>query len=177
MKIDCAFDEMIPLEKLVSNPRNNNTHSDKQIKILSKLISAHGFRYPIVVSKRSGFIVSGHGRLAALKLLGVKEAPVDFQDFSSEAEEYQVLTSDNEIARWSVLDYDLVRLALNDMPDIELDLLGIKNFKLDEVELKSDDGIIEDKKFMLVLELKDENELMMFFNEMQSREIKCTIME
>ena len=135
MKIDCAFDELVPLEKLVPHPRNTNRHSIEQINALAKLINAHGFRYPIVVSKRSGFIVSGHGRLDALKALKEETAPVDYQDFASEAEEFQVLTSDNEIARWAELDYQEVYKALNEIEGIDSELLGISDFNPKAIEV------------------------------------------
>lgn len=133
MKIDCAYDELVPLEKLVPNPRNNNKHSKEQIELLAKHITAHGYRYPIVVSNRSGFIVSGHARLEALNFLKEEKAPVDFQDFATEAEEYQVLTSDNELARLAELDLDSVWKTLKEIPDVDISLLGIPDLKMPEI--------------------------------------------
>jgi len=133
MKIDCAYDELVPLEKLVPNPRNNNKHSKEQIELLAKHITAHGYRYPIVVSNRSGFIVSGHARLEALSFLKEEKAPVDFQDFETEAEEYQVLTSDNELARLAELDLDSVWKTLKEIPDVDISLLGIPDLKMPEI--------------------------------------------
>jgi len=135
IKIDCAFDELVPIEKLVPHPRNNNRHSIEQIEALSKLIKAHGFRHALVVSNRSGFIVAGHGRLEAARKLGIEKLPVDFQDFSSEAEEYQCLTADNEIARWAELDYQNIYDTLKELPDVDVSLLGIEDFKLPEEEV------------------------------------------
>jgi DNA modification methylase len=135
IKIDCAFDSLVPIEKLVRHPRNNNRHSIEQIDALSKLIKAHGFRHSLVVSNRSGFIVAGHGRLEAALKLGIKELPVDYQDFSSEAEEYQCLTADNEIARWAELDYQNIYDTLKELPDVDVSLLGIEDFKLPEEEI------------------------------------------
>lgn len=167
IKVDCSYNELVPLEKLVPHPRNSNRHSVEQIEVLAKLIKAHGFRYPIVVSKRSGFVISGHGRIDALRLLKEEKAPVNFQDFVSEAEEFQVLTSDNEIARWAELDYQSVYDALKEIPDLDVDLLGIEDFKEKEkdkkdkeVDLKFDykleiDCLDEDKQQMILLEMQD----------------------
>jgi DNA modification methylase len=135
VKIDCAYDSLVPIEKLVRHPRNNNRHSIEQIEALSKLIKAHGVRHSLVVSNRSGFIVAGHGRLEAALKLGIKELPVDYQDFSSEAEEYQCLTADNEIARWAELDYQNIYDTLKELPDVDVSLLGIEDFKLPEEEI------------------------------------------
>jgi len=65
---------MVDIEKLVGNPSNPNKHPQKQIELPDKIIKAQGWRNPIVVSKRSGFVVKGHGRLAAARLLGLEYA-------------------------------------------------------------------------------------------------------
>ena len=88
IKVDCAHDSLVETEKLIPNPRNPNKHPQKQLDLLAKIIKAQGFRNPIVVSNRSGFIVKGHARLEAAQILGIKECPVDFQDYENEAAEW-----------------------------------------------------------------------------------------
>lgn len=66
--IKCAHHDLVDLHKLQPHPRNANVHPKEQIKLLSKLIDFQGQRLPIIVSKRSGFLAAGHGRLEALKL-------------------------------------------------------------------------------------------------------------
>lgn len=94
----CAHDAIVAIEKLIPNPKNPNTHPDAQIQALGRIIRQTGWRAPITVSKRSGFIVKGHGRLAAAKLEGLAEVPVDYQNYTNEAEEYADLVADNRIA-------------------------------------------------------------------------------
>lgn len=127
---------LVPIEKLVGNPENNNKHPEKQIEKLAKIIKHQGFRSPIVVSNRSGFIVTGHGRLEAAKMLGYEKLPVIYQDFKNEAEEYQHLTADNEIARWAELDLSAVKDKIKDFDDFDVDLLGIENFEVEIEQLK-----------------------------------------
>lgn len=100
----CAHDAIVPLEKLVPNPKNPNTHSDEQVKLLARIIQATGWRQPITVSNRSGFIVKGHGRLMAARMAGLTEAPVDFQEYANEAEEWADLVADNRLAELSEID-------------------------------------------------------------------------
>jgi ParB-like chromosome segregation protein Spo0J len=95
---------IVDIDSLVLNPKNNNKHPKEQIDRLAKLIKYQGFRNPLIVSNRSGFVLAGHGRIEAAKLAGLKEVPVMFQDFENEAQEYAYLTSDNAIASWSVPD-------------------------------------------------------------------------
>ena len=72
------------ISKVIENPKNPNKHSDNQINMLSKIIEFQGWRIPIVVSNRSGFIVRGHGRLMSARKLGLEKVPVSFQDYESD---------------------------------------------------------------------------------------------
>ena len=118
----------------------------KQIALLAKIIRHSGWRSLIVVSKRSGFIVSGHGRLEAAKLLNVQTVPIDVQDFKTEAEEFAHLVADNRIAELAEMsDNKLTELlSVLSETDIDMDVTGfdhdaldglLKQFHVDEGEL------------------------------------------
>ncbi len=110
----CSFDKLVPVEDLEANPRNPNTHPQRQVELLAKNIQHFGWRHPITVSNLSGQIVSGHGRLMAAKQLGLKIVPVDFQDFASESDELAVLVADNRLAELSSTDLnELEKIALS----------------------------------------------------------------
>ena len=89
----CRHDKMIDPAALVSNPRNPNKHPESQIEVLARVIKSQGWRSPIVVSKRSGFIVKGHGRLAAAMLLEAQSVPVEFQEYETELADSLYLTT------------------------------------------------------------------------------------
>lgn len=122
--------QIVDIESLVNNPKNNNKHPKGQIERLAKLIKHHGFRNPIVVSNRTGFVVAGHGRVEAAKMAGLKEVPVMRQDFDNEAAEYAYLTSDNAVASWATLDMEMVNSELLNFPELDIELLGIEDFKV-----------------------------------------------
>ena len=61
----CAHDAVVDPATLVPNVKNPNQHPDNQIQLLGRIIRQTGWRQPITVSTRSGFIVKGHGRLSA----------------------------------------------------------------------------------------------------------------
>jgi len=121
-KVHCAYDEMVDITKLVPNPRNPNQHSDRQIELLAKIIEHQGWRAPITVSKRSGFIVRGHGRLLAAELLGLDKVPVDYQDYANEAEEWADLIADNRLAELSEMDNTMLKDLIQEIDTGEIDL-------------------------------------------------------
>lgn len=129
----CAHDAIVDVTKLVPNPKNPNQHPDNQIQLLGRIIRQAGWRQPITVSKRSGFIVKGHGRLSAALLEGIKEAPVDYQNYTNDAEEYADLVADNRIAELAETDNRLLAdiFAEIDTGEIPMELTG---YTEDEVE-------------------------------------------
>jgi len=122
--VHCAHDEIVDVDALVPNPRNPNRHSDEQIRLLAKIIRHQGWRAPITVSNRSGFIVRGHGRLAAAKLLGVEQVPVDRQAYASEAEEWADLVADNRLSELSEMDNTTLKELLQELDSGMLEVAG-----------------------------------------------------
>lgn len=126
-QIKCSHSKLVPIGELKPNPRNPKKHPPRQIALYARLIDGHGWRAPIVVSNRSGFIVKGHGALMAAEKLGCATVPVDFQDFNSEAEEWAHMIADNQLAEYAeVADDELAALLkeLQDGGEIEMALTG-----------------------------------------------------
>lgn len=138
MMIRCAHTEVVDIDLLVPNPRNPNKHSDQQIELLAKIMKHQGWRNPIVVSKRSGFITKGHGRLMAAKLNGWTQAPVDKQDYETEADEYADMVADNKIAELSQTDLSMVIEDAHLIEGLDLDLLGIPDFNFEDIQRGSE---------------------------------------
>ena len=126
---------MVDIWEIKPNPRNRNKHSDAQIARLISIMRVQGFRNPLIVSNQSGLVVAGHGRLMAAIKLGLEKVPVMFQDFDSEELEYAHMVADNAISLWAELDLAGINFDLPSLgPDLDLDLLGIKNFLLEPAE-------------------------------------------
>lgn len=118
----CAYDELVSIGKCVPNPGNPNTHPPKQISLLAAIIKGQGWRKPITISKRSGFVVSGHGRLEAAQVLGASVVPVEYQQYSTEAEEYADLMADNRIAELAEMNTSALADMLQSMDTGEIPL-------------------------------------------------------
>lgn len=173
MKIQSKEISLVDISRLVLNPKNNNIHPPEQIERLAKLIEFQGFRNPVIVSNRSGFVVSGHGRIEAVKKLGWSQVPVTYQDFESEAQEYAYLTSDNAIASWAELDLSAVNTEMLDFgPDFDIDMLGIKDFVIEPIEkFEMEDELRDDmnKKFILEITFPNDMEMMDIHDDLVSR--------
>lgn len=126
VKVYCQHSKVVDVESLTPNPKNPNTHPKRQIELLAKIIKNQGWRSPIVVSNRSGFIVKGHGRLEAAKLAGLQEVPIDVQNYTTEAAEYADMIADNRIAELAIVDDDLMtELMKSDLfSEIDIELTG-----------------------------------------------------
>lgn len=159
MEIKSKEIKTVGIDSIIPNPKNPNTHSKEQIKRLCKLIENTGFRNPLVVSNQSGFLIVGHGRLEAAKIIGMKEVPVIFQDFKNEADEYAYMTADNALASWSELDLEKIKLDTLDFDDFDIELLGMENFSILEMAEESEDKEKEESEKKLILQVEFPNEL------------------
>lgn len=150
IEVWCAYDKLVKVEELIPHPKNPNTHPQNQIKILAQNIRYHGWRHPIVVSKLSGYIVAGHGRLEAARELGVSIVPVEYQNFASEDNELAVLVGDNRLAELSSLDLNGLQDIIDGFKASDFDtiLAGFEPTDLDALlgEQKPDFGDEKEKE-------------------------------
>lgn len=162
--------EIVSVDKIIQNPKNPNKHPVEQVERLVKLIKNTGFRSPLIVSKRSGFLVVGHGRLMAAMKLKMESVPVIYQDFESEAEEYAYMVADNATSSWSDLDLDLIKTESLELPDFDIDMLGLKNFQICEMAEEEDGDEVETgKKFSLQVDLPNELEMRDLYDDLISK--------
>jgi ParB-like chromosome segregation protein Spo0J len=166
-EVKCAHDKLVPLGELKGNPRNPNHHPKKQVELLAKVILKQGWRAPITVSNRSGLICRGHGRLEAAKLLGCESAPVDFQDYASEAEELADMIADNRLSELAdMAQEELVELlgAIR-QEDLDFDLTGFSTADLDKmIERASRDEERPEVEFTEEL-LTEHNYVVLYFSD------------
>jgi hypothetical protein len=144
--VHCAHTALIDPNGLKPNPVNPNRHSAHQIQLLASIIQDQGWRNPITVSKRSGLVVRGHGRLEAALLLGCDTVPVDEQAYGSEVEELADLLADNRLAELAELDEDELRRLIRQIeeadPAFDLELTG---FMEDEIRKLFEEDDPEDE--------------------------------
>ena len=129
----CAFDEIKNINELKENPKNPNMHSEEQTRLLAEIILKTGWRAPITISKLSGLIVKGHGRLQAAKVAGFKEVPVEYQIFKDDEEEMAALLADNKIAELAEIDTEKLKELFKDYEFQDLSLTGYSQDEFDDL--------------------------------------------
>ncbi len=116
------------------NPRKNDHAVDK----VAAAIKEFGFRVPII-AKSDGLVVDGHLRLKAAKKLGLEEVPVILADDMTDAQIKAFRLSVNKTAEFAEWDFDLLKLELQDLGELNFDL-ELTGFDLSEVASLFDDS-------------------------------------
>lgn len=145
MNIHCKYDSLVDVGLLKPHPKNRNKHPKDQIERLAKILKYQGVRAPIVVSKRSDYMVKGHGTLQAMIKNGWDRVPVVYQDFEDNDQEWLFVQSDNAIASWAELDLAGINADLSELGPFDIDLIGLKDFTVDPLEDATGDDKYTDK--------------------------------
>lgn len=143
----CTYDEITPTNTLRPNPRNPNKHGQEQVRMLAEIIGKTGWRENITVSRRSGFIVKGHGRLQAAQSKRWGFVPIEYQEYASEAEELNDLLADNRLAELSSMDDEMLSTLLQDLKensDLPFELTGYNDKDLEKLLASMGGQEIED---------------------------------
>lgn len=173
MVFNCAYTKLVDIDSIVPNPRNANEHPDRQIELLAKIIKHQGQRSPLVVSNRSGFLTKGHGRLAAMKLLGWNQVAVDFQDYESEAQEFADMISDNKIAELARHDDNKMLDGIKELEIDDFELLGLDDFQFDFGQLADLENEAtpqeSEKKYLIEVQFPNDMEMAQVYDDLLSR--------
>jgi hypothetical protein len=162
--VHCACDDFIPLDQFIPNPKNPNTHPQVQIDLLGTIISTTGWRLSVTVSKLSGMVTKGHGRLMAARAKGLRGAPVDYQHYSSPEEEWADVIADNAIAELSHLDLGKTKEIIEQLQSkkFDLQLTGLTSAKLGEM-FKSKET--EDPQYKIAAMLDENYDYVVIFTD------------
>lgn len=158
-KVYCRYDAILHIGKIKPNPENPNKHPARQIEMLARIIREQGWRNPITISRRSGLIVRGHGRLEAAKMLNAAEVPVEYQSYTSKEAETADMIADNKISELSKMSDLMLKPLVLDLKAASFDitLSGIDSQDLmDIVEEQDDKGKTPtaQTKFLKFLKIK-----------------------
>ena len=98
----------VPLDKLMFDPRNARVHPEANIESIRESLRQYGQTVPLVVQRATGEVISGNGRLQAMRDNGMPTAQVLYVDWDdAKARAYALV--DNRTAETS--EWDFAKLA------------------------------------------------------------------
>lgn len=123
--------QYLPLESLRAYARNSTKHPPRQIELLQRLLLEYGWATPMGMA--GGTLIYGHARhQAACALRDLGQAipgnpdpdygPVVDLSHLSKAQRRAYVIADNESARKSIKDMDVLALEIGDLRDLKFDL-------------------------------------------------------
>jgi DNA modification methylase len=125
--------ETLPVETLRPYPRNARTHSRKQIRQIADSIVKFGFCNAVLIDDK-GQIIAGHGRVAAAKLLGMREVPTVRLSHLSDADKRAYILADNRLAEKAGWDREILAIELQALVNLNFDV-QLTGFEPGEVDL------------------------------------------
>ena len=138
--------QQTPVDALIPFARNARTHSDEQVKQIAASIREFGFNNPILI-RDDLTVIAGHGRLAAAKVLGLKEVPTISLAHLTPLQVRAYVLADNKLALNAGWDDEMLALELKDL-DMEGFDVSLTGF--DEVEIgalladKTEEGLTDE---------------------------------
>lgn len=127
----------VQLTTLRPNPRNARTHSRKQVGQIAESIRQFGFNNPLIVDSDMQ-VLAGHGRLQAVKRLGLKGGPVVCLDHLNDVEKRAYVLADNKLALSAGWDSELLAVEIAELEELldETKLeLTITGFEVGEIDV------------------------------------------
>lgn len=121
----------IELKGYANNP---NKHSRAQIAQIAEAIKEFGFKNPIVVDENME-VKAGHGRLEASLMLGLEKVPVIQYTDLTDAQWKAYVIADNQLARNSQWDKELLHRELIEISGagIDLSITGLSGQEINEL--------------------------------------------
>jgi ParB-like chromosome segregation protein Spo0J len=121
--------------ELKLDPRNPRCHSKKQIQQIARSIQTFGFTVPLILDENLR-VISGHGRLAAARLLRIDQVPTICVAHLSEAQIRAFQIADNQLTDNSNWDRTLLSKQLQNLTTLKLDFsIESTGFELPQIEL------------------------------------------
>ena len=116
--------ESLPLAALKPAKSNARTHSPKQIRQIAASIKEFGFTNPVLIDETQS-ILAGHGRVAAAKLIGMKDVPVVRIEHMTEAQKRAYVIADNQLAINAGWDEAILAIELSELAELDFDVSTI----------------------------------------------------
>jgi len=130
------------LKEAPYNPRVDLAQDDPDYIKVKRSLETFDLVEPVVWNKRTGFIVSGHQRVKALRELGRTEAEVSVVDLPLDEEKKLNVRINKVKGRW---DYEKLADLIASLPEEDVELTGFEDWEIDSLNVGYDhiDDLLE----------------------------------
>lgn len=147
-------------DDLVPYANNAKLHPHDQVDQIAASIEKFGNCDPIAVwhnDQGEMEIVEGHGRLMALKKLGIGQAPVIYLDHLTDEQRRAYMLVHNQLTMNSGFDLEMLDVELGDISSIDMGEFGFSEPSVDDFGLDDDEEKYSQKITTPIYEVKGEN--------------------
>ena len=149
---------MVDIEILIPDPNNERKHDEKNLKAIRGSLKQFGQVEPLVVRRSNNILIGGHGRLEAMKSLGMEKVSVHYVDFDElkSAALRVALNRTAELATWNDL---ILGSTLQSLREDGFDLgeIGFDLSALDIIGTKNENGTDPEKEWEDMPEFANED--------------------
>ena len=133
------------VSELIPYINNSRTHSEEQITQIVSSIKEFGFTNPILIDKDNS-IIAGHGRLQAVKRLGLEEVPCILISGLTKTQIKALIITDNQLALNAGWDLEKLSVEIEGLEDDKFDisLLGFDDKFLNDLLFKENEGLTDE---------------------------------
>ena len=133
------------VSELIPYINNSRTHSEEQITQIVSSIKEFGFTNPILIDKDNS-IIAGHGRLQAVKRLGLEEVPCILISGLTKTQIKALIIADNQLALNAGWDLEKLSVEIEGLEDDKFDisLLGFDDKFLNDLLFKENEGLTDE---------------------------------
>lgn len=160
---------------LKPHPSNSRAHSREQLDALKKSIREFGFTKPIVVDEEH-MILAGHGAWTAAREMELPEVPIHVHSGLTDAQKRAYLIADNRLAELSAWDKPLLAAELEALDEYEFDEIELRSLFVPAEANRSANTTVGGSRFLLQVEVENEQRLQSLFNELRERGLTCKIL-
>jgi DNA modification methylase len=127
--------DYVLIDSLAPYVSNARTHSKHQIRQIADSIQAFGFTNPILIDSKNT-IIAGHGRVAAARLLDIRQVPTIRLETLSADQIRAYVIADNRLAEVAGWDKSILAIELQHLLTIDESFdITITGFEIPEIDM------------------------------------------
>jgi DNA modification methylase len=133
------------VSELIPYINNSRTHSEEQITQIVSSIKEFGFTNPILIDKDNS-IIAGHGRLQAVKRLGLEEVPCILISGLTKTQIKALIIADNQLALNAGWDLEKLSVEIEGLDEdkFDLSLLGFEDDFIKDLLSEENKGLTDE---------------------------------